>query len=73
MIYDCFTLFQSGPMEKLTHIELTDIQCQDVKARSFDVNASTHQVNKLLQPSVELGRGCCQFLAKECAQYWLTA
>ncbi|XP_045192858.2 protein NDRG3-like isoform X3 [Mercenaria mercenaria] len=32
---------QSGPMEKLTHIELTDIQCQDAKPRSFDVNASS--------------------------------
>lgn len=32
---------KSGPMEKLTHIELTDIQCQDVKPRSFDVNASS--------------------------------
>ena len=28
-------------MEKMTHIELSDIQCQDVKARSFDVNASS--------------------------------
>ena len=35
-------------MEKMTHIELTDIQCQDVKARSFDVNASNLQVNKFL-------------------------
>ncbi|KAL4234168.1 Protein ndrg3 [Mactra antiquata] len=31
----------AGPMEKLTHIELTDIQCQDVKPRSFDSNASS--------------------------------
>lgn len=36
-----FSEDKSGPMEKLTHIELTDIQCQDVKARSFDVNASS--------------------------------
>ena len=28
-------------MEKLTHIELTDIQCQDVKPRSFDASASS--------------------------------
>lgn len=28
-------------MEKLTHIELTDIQCEDVKPRTFDVNASS--------------------------------
>lgn len=31
----------SGPMEKMTHIELTDIQCEDSKPRSFDVNASS--------------------------------
>lgn len=31
----------SGPMEKLTHIELTDIQCEDAKPRSFDLNVSS--------------------------------
>lgn len=29
-----------SPMEKLTHIELTDIQCQDVKPRVFDTASS---------------------------------
>ena len=42
-VYKIYILLfqQSGPMEKLTHIELTDIQCQDAKPRSFDVNASS--------------------------------
>lgn len=31
----------SGPMEKLTHIELTDIQCHDAKPRSFNLNANS--------------------------------
>lgn len=40
-----FYIFQpTGPMEKLTHIELTDIQCEEAKPRSFDVNSIVFQV-----------------------------
>ena len=42
----CCVCFQPGPMEKMTHIELSDIQCQDVKARSFDVSSIVFQVCK---------------------------
>jgi len=28
--------YYQGPMERMTHIELTDIQCQDAKPRSFN-------------------------------------
>ena len=31
-------------MEKLTHIELTDIQCEEAKPRVFDVNSIVFQV-----------------------------